>query len=266
MAFCSRCGTEIQNGVKFCPECGTSVSAPENGLPAKERNGTVLFWLCFFLGGYGIHQFYAGNTRRGLTYLLVLLLAGWLVVPALVIGVLALIDLWRISKGTFRSGDGVRYLPAHLFHWAVIIWSAAILLCIVCAVVAVPKLMDFAAKSQAEELVAAAEEYMKLQNANVAESGNIGSWEAVGYKAPGERIDRKTARTESFTYYDPSEDGENEVWRATSNIQLGSCPGGSVWRILITGEDAETGTVEYSAVSPGNPACAELAPSFAQIK
>lgn len=266
MAFCSRCGTEIQSDVNFCPKCGASVSMPGVCLPVKERKSTVLFWLCFFLGGYGIHQFYAGNTKRGLTYLLVLLLAGWLVIPALVIGILALVDLWRISKGTFRSGDGVRYLPAHLFHWAVIIWSAAVLLCIVCAVVAVPKLMGTVAKAQAAELVPAAEEYVKLQNANVAEKGNIGSWEAVGYKAPGERIDRKTARTESFTYYDPSEDGENEAWRATSNIALGSCPGGSVWRILITGVDAETGNIEYSAVPPEDPACAELAPSFVQIR
>ena len=123
-----------------------------------------------------------GTPGAGSPHLLVLLLAGWLVVPALVIGVLALIDLWRISKA--RSGAAtVSAICRRICFTGRSSSGARRYFCIVCAVVAVPELMDSAAKSQAEELVPAAEEYMKLQNANVAESGNIG-FKAVGYKAP----------------------------------------------------------------------------------
>lgn len=59
MAFCAKCGAELEEGAKFCPSCGASVEAKaENNEPAekKSENGNnndigmcvlaYLFWLC----------------------------------------------------------------------------------------------------------------------------------------------------------------------------------------------------------------------------
>ncbi len=36
MAFCSKCGTEIGDGAKFCPGCGAAVNAPVQAQPAPD--------------------------------------------------------------------------------------------------------------------------------------------------------------------------------------------------------------------------------------
>lgn len=48
--------------------------------------------LALFLGGLGIHNFYLGFTSKGLTQLLVMLFAGWLILPAIAIGIWALVE------------------------------------------------------------------------------------------------------------------------------------------------------------------------------
>lgn len=92
MAYCRKCGTEIKGNVNYCPSCGfsrLSIDVADNRLceshptivyvqsaqgpiyvkgTAKSKGLTLL--LCFFLGGFGIHQFYIGNTTKGVLYLL----------------------------------------------------------------------------------------------------------------------------------------------------------------------------------------------------
>ena len=38
MAFCSNCGTELNNGAKFCPNCGTRVGSSDRRTPMKKEN------------------------------------------------------------------------------------------------------------------------------------------------------------------------------------------------------------------------------------
>jgi TM2 domain-containing membrane protein YozV len=71
-------------GVATESACGLGNSA------AKSRVTYVL--LGFFLGGLGIHNFYAGYTGRAVTQLLIMLLLGWLIVPIFVVW------LWRIIE------------------------------------------------------------------------------------------------------------------------------------------------------------------------
>lgn len=33
MAFCTKCGAQINNGSKFCPKCGTPIQASNNDIP-----------------------------------------------------------------------------------------------------------------------------------------------------------------------------------------------------------------------------------------
>ena len=62
----------------------------------SSKSRTVAALLCFFLGGLGIHRFYAGKTGTGIVWLLTL--------GCLEIG--SLIDLIMIICGKFTDKDG----------------------------------------------------------------------------------------------------------------------------------------------------------------
>lgn len=63
--YCANCGREINPGAAICIGCGAAVkTAPANsGIQQKSKLVAVL--LAFFLGGWGIHDFYLGYTRNG---------------------------------------------------------------------------------------------------------------------------------------------------------------------------------------------------------
>lgn len=81
------------DGMKFCPSCGAEcasshpvivyVQTPQQQLVnvhRVEKSKGVALLLCFFLGGFGVHQFYVGNTVQGVFYLLF----SWTCFPALI--------------------------------------------------------------------------------------------------------------------------------------------------------------------------------------
>lgn len=121
MAFCRKCGNQISDGVKFCPSCGadcisthktnqTEVSSlptivyvqspPQQSVYVHriEKSKGVALLLCFFLGPFGIHQFYLGNTVQGVFYLLF----SWTCIPAL-ISIIDFIILLCMSESYFHQ-------------------------------------------------------------------------------------------------------------------------------------------------------------------
>lgn len=76
--FCQNCGTQIEDSQTFCPGCGaqqtvsTPVGAPVNP-EAKSKMAAGL--LGIFLGAWGIHNFYLGNTSRGVIQIVVTILS-----------------------------------------------------------------------------------------------------------------------------------------------------------------------------------------------
>lgn len=105
--FCKNCGTQLQDGAAFCPNCGAPVAsegtqnaetqqaqpqpqpqpAPQN---AARKSKLAAGLLGIFLGGLGVHNFYLGFTKRALIQLLVsLLTCGFGAVP---------MEIWGLSR------------------------------------------------------------------------------------------------------------------------------------------------------------------------
>ena len=70
----------------------------------ESKSRLVYILLALFLGGLGIHNFYAGRTNAGLCQLLITLFLGWLVVPAIAVFVWLIVDMCTVTT----DGNGRR--------------------------------------------------------------------------------------------------------------------------------------------------------------
>lgn len=131
---CEYCDNEVPDGVKCCPSCGAVLkrsaasvvqptqvtNAPEQAMPVHgqsmpspvqqslptERKSRVTYILLgLFLGGLGIHNFYAERTNRALGQLLTTLLAGWLIFPLIAVFIWVVCDICAITT----DGNGVKF-------------------------------------------------------------------------------------------------------------------------------------------------------------
>ena len=94
MAFCSACGNEIKDSVKFCQDCGATQS--ESEFIDEPKDWIVTLLLSFFFGCLGVHRFYTGHTGIGVAQLLTL--GGC--------GIWAFIDFIIILVGNFKDAQG----------------------------------------------------------------------------------------------------------------------------------------------------------------
>ncbi len=63
--------------------------------------------LCFLIGVFGAHHFFAGNIQKGVTMLLITILAGWIFgLGVLITAIWAIYDLIMIICGKFTKADG----------------------------------------------------------------------------------------------------------------------------------------------------------------
>jgi len=154
------------------------------------------------------------------------------------------------------------------------------------AAVAVPKLFGMIAKSKASEVGPAAGTYVKTQLAYVSEKDSVGSWDVIGYQAPGEGTGAYLKATATFTYADGYSDATTaEIpasatlgWKAGNNVKLNDCakpasaPAAgtttSIWNITFKSTTAgDAGSLAFtSAVDGTGTSCQVLTPSFSTIK
>lgn len=106
-AVCVKCGVAVNVGNKYCANCGqpvlpgasacTACGAYINYVPAgsQQKSKIAAGLLGIFLGGLGIHNFYLGNTNRGLIQLLVCLIGG-----VITCGLAAIaMEIWGLVEG-----------------------------------------------------------------------------------------------------------------------------------------------------------------------
>lgn len=147
------------------------------------------------------------------------------------------------------------------------------------AAVAVPKLFGMIAKSKASEVGPAAGEYVKLQNAYIAETGDqLGNWFYIGYKGPGDETTKgsKTAAAVStstnFVYTGEITSSVALAtggvgWKAANKAKLNDCTGnGSTynWSISVAAGSAAGEATYTPSITSAD--CEVLTPSFKSIK
>ncbi len=74
-----------------------------SGTEKKQR--LIYILLALFLGGLGIHNFYAGYKKKAIIQLLCLFPGSILVIPALVVMIWVLVDICTVTK----DADGVPF-------------------------------------------------------------------------------------------------------------------------------------------------------------
>lgn len=120
------------------------------------------------------------------------------------------------------------------------------------AAVAVPKLFGMIAKSKASEVPTAAGTWINLEEAYVAENATLGTWDKIGYEAPGNKNTDGSYENTNFKYSGDS------TWTATAKVPLNECAVGKGWSLKA--ESSATGIVVKNNSS--EPDCVALTASW----
>lgn len=67
--FCPNCGNPVADGAAVCLNCGVALTgttrAGGNGEYLNGQDKNTMAIICFFLGGFGVHNFMMGETKKG---------------------------------------------------------------------------------------------------------------------------------------------------------------------------------------------------------
>lgn len=132
--YCLSCGVKKENGNKFCQDCGAEkknenqaiclscgvefeydneaeLEKNEANVEESEKTRLVALLLGLFLGGFGAHQYYVGNAKKG-TIILVLSLAGCITfgITSIVACIMIWVDLFHIIAGTFTDSENKKLI------------------------------------------------------------------------------------------------------------------------------------------------------------
>ena len=103
--YCAHCGKEVNPEAAICTSCGMAIKKSitdtvsdsilsDNWVP-EGKSQLISILLCLFLGGIGIHNFYLGETKKGIIKVVFCLLLG-------ISCILALIDLIKMIIGKYE--------------------------------------------------------------------------------------------------------------------------------------------------------------------
>lgn len=97
--FCKKCGAEIASDAVVCVNCGVSTGYAEATAPKSSKTRLAFILLGVFLGGLGIHNFYAGYTGKGVAQLLISLF-GWLLlfIPNVAVWIWVIIEVITVKQ------------------------------------------------------------------------------------------------------------------------------------------------------------------------
>jgi len=106
--FCPRCGASNWSAAARCTQCGSPspfqqpVSypqpAPVHVVVEIPKSRGVYIVLGLFLGGLGIHNFYAGRIGSGIAQLLITIFTFWLIIPIFIIWLWVIIEVIVVNR------------------------------------------------------------------------------------------------------------------------------------------------------------------------
>ena len=85
MVYCRECGTKHSDKAIACPKCGYANNA-------GDKSALAYALLALFLGGLGVHKFYAGKNGVGVAMLLMGTIGILLIVPFVAVWIWAFVD------------------------------------------------------------------------------------------------------------------------------------------------------------------------------
>ena len=92
--FCQNCGKPVAPNADVCLACGVSVAQKPKAGDLNGKDQTAMGLIALFLGGFGIHNFIFGETKKGILKIVLSFCFG--------IGfILAVIDAVRIFSGSY---------------------------------------------------------------------------------------------------------------------------------------------------------------------
>ena len=102
--FCASCGAVIKAQAAICVHCGVECGQAGHGrrdfggrgyaMPPKSRITFILLGL--FLGGFGVHNFYAGHGGKGVTQLVMALVSAALPPLLILLGIWILVEICTV--------------------------------------------------------------------------------------------------------------------------------------------------------------------------
>jgi TM2 domain-containing membrane protein YozV len=92
--FCFSCGKTLATLAEICPNCGVRqpTSGHVGGAVEAPPSRVTACLLAIFLGGFGAHKFYLGQTGMGILYLLSTILLCWTLIVPIVISLVSLVE------------------------------------------------------------------------------------------------------------------------------------------------------------------------------
>ncbi len=108
--YCSNCGAELKERADVCLKCGKLVRKSsinlQTDIPEGRKSKIVAALLAFFLGVFGVHNFYLGYTGKGIAQLIITVFGVLLIIGPLVSYVWAIIELVCILTGSIKDSEG----------------------------------------------------------------------------------------------------------------------------------------------------------------
>ena len=92
--FCANCGNELAPGAEACGKCGYRELPQQPCAEGERKSRLVAGLLGILLGCWGVHNFYLGNTGKGVAQLLL----GTVGILACGMGILAS-SIWGLIEG-----------------------------------------------------------------------------------------------------------------------------------------------------------------------
>lgn len=92
-SYCANCGNALPANAAVCLNCGVAVTKKAAGNLAGKDKVTMAL-ICFFLGGWGIHNFMMGESKKGIVKIVLTFCFG-------IGAILALIDFIRILTDSY---------------------------------------------------------------------------------------------------------------------------------------------------------------------